>query len=270
MIQPKTLLSFSLALGAWSLSLPNTVRAQAAPAVTSQEIPGTLVKFDMVSIPGGESNGQKIAPFKIGRTEVTWDEYDIYAFRLDLTQAQQAEGVDAKSRPSKPYGAPDRGFGHQGYPALAMTLNSAQQYCAWLSKKTGKTFRLPTEAEWEYAARANTLKAEPMAAGEAAKVAWYWDTTEDKTQAVAQKAPNAWGLYDTLGNVWEWCSEGADKTNAKGVVRGGGYLSKLAEIHPGARAEQTPKWNENDPQNPKSKWWLSNAPFVGFRVVCEN
>lgn len=247
--------------------------ALAKPAVLAQEIPGTLVSFDLVWIPGGEINGQKITPFRIGRTEVTWDEYDIYAFRLDLSQAQQAEGVDAKSRPSKPYGAPDRGFGHKGFPALAMTFHSAQEYCAWLSKKTGKKFRLPTEAEWEHAARANVLKAEPMAAADVEKAAWYWDTTEDKTQAVASKAPNAWGLYDTLGNVWEWCIVGGKEQKpdapAVGVVRGGGYLSKIADVHPGARAEQTSKWNENDPQNPKSRWWLSNAPFVGFRVLCE-
>jgi formylglycine-generating enzyme required for sulfatase activity len=240
----------------------------------TQEIPNTVVKFDMVAIPGGtlleaSANGQprkvEIKPFWIGKTEVTWDEFDIYAFRLDLSQEDQAKGVDAASRPSKPYGAPDRGFGHAGYPALAMTVHSAQEYCNWLSKKTGKKFRLPTETEWEWAARANTLDAKHLAPAELEKVAWYWDTTEDKTQAVASKAPNAWGLYDTLGNVWEWCIG----NDGQPCVRGGGYLSKVAEVHPGARQVQPPAWNENDPQNPKSRWWLSNAPFVGFRVVCE-
>lgn len=249
----------------------NAMASRAAEPAKSftQEIPGSLVKFDMIAIPGGEANGVKIKPFHIGKTEVTWDEYDIYAFRLDLSQEQQAAGVDAASRPSKPYGAPDRGFGHHKYGALAMTFHSAQEYCNWLSKKTGKKFRLPTEVEWEWAARANTLKAEALPREELEKLAWYWDTTEDKTMEVATKAPNAWGLHDTLGNLWEWCLAGPKSDNTVGVVRGGGYQSKLADVHPGARAEQTSKWNENDPQNPKSRWWLSNATFVGFRVVCE-
>lgn len=245
-----------------------------APQAFSQMVPGTLVNFEMRPIAGGtletigaEGKAAKveIKPFFIGKTEVTWDEYDIYAFRLDLSQEQQAAGVDAKSRPSKPYGAPDRGFGHAGFAALAMTYYSAQGYCEWLSAKTGKKFRLPTEAEWEWAARAGTLPATPLTADQLKGVAWYWDNAEDKAQRVASKTPNAWGLHDTLGNVWEWCV-GSD---GQPCVRGGGYLDKAAQIYPGARAVQTPKWNQNDPQNPKSKWWLANAPFVGFRVVCE-
>lgn len=248
--------------------------AQAAAQPFSQAIPGTLVNFEMRPIPGGTletvgADGKavkaEVKPFFIGKTEVTWDEFDIYAFRLDLTQEQQAAGVDAKSRPSKPYGAPDRGFGHSGFAALAMTYYSAQGYCEWLSAKTGKKFRLPTEAEWEWATRAETLPATPLTAAQLTSVAWYWDNAEDKAQHVASKAPNAWGLHDTLGNLWEWCV-GLD---GQPCVRGGGFLDKAAQVHPGARAVQTPKWNQNDPQNPKSKWWLANAPFVGFRVVCE-
>ena len=246
-----------------------------APQAFSQAIPGTLVAFEMRPISGGTlqtigPDGKplqvSIKPFHIGKTEVTWDEFDIYAFRLDLTQEQQAAGVDATSRPSKPYGAPDRGFGHSGFAAIAMTYYSAQGYCDWLSRKTGKKFRLPTEAEWEWAARAQTpLPAAPLTPAQLASVAWYWDNAEDKAQHVAGKTPNAWGLYDTLGNVWEWCS-GAD---GNPCVRGAGFMDKAPLVSIGARAVQTPKWNQNDPQNPKSKWWLANAPFVGFRVVCD-
>src|SRR5256884_4761961 len=109
-------------------------------------IPGTLVRFEMMPVPADR-------PFWIGKTEVTWDEYDIWAFRLDLTPRERSSGVDATARPSRPYGAPDRGFGHHGYPALAMTYFAAQTYCAWLSVKTGKKYRLPTDAEWTRAAR---------------------------------------------------------------------------------------------------------------------
>lgn len=228
----------------------------------SDTVPGALVKWDMVALPAPPGNVSRAKSLWMSKTEVTWDLYDIYAFRLDLTEDQKAQNMDATSRPSKPYGAPDRGFGHQGYPALAMTYASAQGFCDWLSKKTGRKYRLPTEAEWEWAATAGGKEKAPA---DPKAVAWYWDTTEDKTQAVATKAPNALGLHDTLGNVWEWCA-GQDGTP---VVRGGGFLDKADKMTPAARATQTPAWNATDPQNPKSKWWLANAPFVGFRIVCE-
>ena len=234
-----------------------------------QEIPGTLVTFEMKAVPGVKAAGenQAIKPFWIGKTEVTWDEYDVYAFRLDLSQEEQAAGVEAKSRPSKPYGAPDRGFGHHNFAALAMTFHSAQGYCDWLSQKTGKKYRLPTEAEWEYAARAGADAPATTALNE---VAWYWDNAEDKAHEVASKKANALGIHDMLGNVWEWClASDSTPENSFGVVRGGGYLSKAPDVSVAARQTQQPKWNQTDPQNPKSLWWLSDAPFVGFRVVCE-
>jgi formylglycine-generating enzyme required for sulfatase activity len=243
-----------------------------------QTISGTLVKFEMKPVPGGRlkmadpdtpgaTREVQIKPFWMGKTEVTWDEFDIYVFRFDLTEEQKAAGVDATSRPSKPYGAPDRGFGHQGYPALAMTYNSAEGYCKWLSQKTGRKFRLPTEAEWEWVARAG---GEPVPGNDKAmldKVSWNWDNANDKTHTVGSKTANAWGLHDLVGNVAEWCvGMGADKLP---VVRGGSFDDVANKIHSGLRASQTPAWNITDPQNPKSKWWLANAPFVGFRVVCD-
>lgn len=216
-----------------------------------EKIPGTLVEFTMVRLPGRE--------VWIGETEVTWDLFDIWAFRLDQTDEEVAAGVDAESRPSRPYGAPDWGFGHTGYPAIGMTHHAAEEFCRWLSKKTGRKYRLPTEEEWEFAARAG-VSSEPDDLG---SVAWYWENSDDKTHQVKAKKPNAWGLYDMLGNVAEW----AIGKDGKGLVCGGSWKDKVVGF--GVRAQQEPKWNERDPQNPKSKWWLSDAPFVGFRVVCE-
>lgn len=264
-----------------SLAAETPAQNNAAGANTTgaytESIPGTLVKFEMLPIRGGSFNmadplkpGQaskiEVKPFWMGKTEVTWDEYDIYAFRLDLSQQDQAAGVDATSRPSKPYGAPDRGFGHQHYPALAMTQHSAELYCQWLSKKTGKKYRLPTEAEWEYACRAgatgNELFDQKTYLDDHA---WYWENAEDKTHEVATKQPTPWGLYDMLGNVAEWCIA----SDGVGVVRGGSWRDKAPKVTPVARQVQTPDWDMTDPQNPKSKWWLSDGPFIGFRVVCE-
>src|SRR2546428_652654 len=154
----------------------------------------------MVHIPAGKvhigGNDIDIKSFWIERTETTFDEYDVYAYQLDLTEKQRIDGVDAKSRPSKPYGAPDRGFGHHNYPAISIAFHAADEYCKWLSAKTGKKYRLPTEAEWQYACEAN--EKQPTTAAEKDKFAWFDDNADDKTHPVAKKAPNAFGLFDML------------------------------------------------------------------------
>ena len=240
----------------------------------TQQIPDTLVKFEMVPItvkpiepgPGGSTPEAPAKSFWIGKHEVTWDMFDPWAFQLDLTEKQRAEGVDAKSRPSKPYGAPDRGFGHAGFPALAMSYHSADLYCKWLSAKTGRKFRLPTEAEWEHACRAGEPEsANPKDPAKLDEVAWYWDNANDKTHEVGKKRPNGWGLYDMLGNVAEWCT-GRDGVP---VVRGGSYDDEAKDVGCDARKPDNEAWNATDPQNPKSKWWLADGPFVGFRIVCD-
>src|SRR5690349_24303786 len=117
-----------------------------------EKLPGFLVEFKMVAIPDGTIKmGDKTHAIKniwIGETEVTWDLYDIFAFRMDLTPEQNAADFDAENRPSRPYGAPDRGFGHKGFAALSMAHPAAVKFCQWLSAKTGRKYRLPTEAEW--------------------------------------------------------------------------------------------------------------------------
>lgn len=192
-------------------------------------------------------------------SEVPWDVFDIYAFKLDVPEADQHSPEVMQSRPSKPYGAPDRGFGHQGYPALSMTYYSAQTFCKWLSAKTGKAYRLPTEAEWQYAAIAGgTGVYQPIS-----EYAWVQGNSQKKTHPIKTKKANGWGLYDMLGNAGEWC------TDVKGeqVLCGGTYLMKT--VDPKSRMRQDRSWNQTDPQMPKSKWWLSDGTFVGFRFVCE-
>jgi formylglycine-generating enzyme required for sulfatase activity len=236
----------------------------------TESIPGTVVTFDMVHVPGGKfktaaGSEVEVKPFWIEKHETTWDEFDIYCYQLDLTDKEKAEGVDAKARPSKPYGAPDFGFGHAKYPALAATYHSAVMYCEWLSKKTGKQYRLPTEAEWEFAATAGGADPGPKG-DELDDYAWYWDNSDDKTHAVMKKKPNAWGLYDMLGNALEWCTA----AEGKGVGRGGAWDDKPEDVTAGKRREQDRTWNSTDPQQPKSRWWLSDGKFIGFRVVRED
>ena len=128
--------------------------------------------------------------------------------------------------------------------------------------KTGKKYRLPTEAEWEHACRAGAAAAKPQ---DLQANAWVWENGEDQAHPVGKKTPNAWGLYDMLGNVMEWC-QGVD---GKPVARGGSFIDKAADVSCSTRTHQTPDWQAADAQLPKSKWWLSDGPFVGLRVVRE-
>ena len=137
--------------------------------------------------------------------------------------------MDAESRPSHPYGAPDRGFGHDGYAAISETSRAAMQFCVWLSAKTGKKYRLPTEAEWEFACRAGGPGGK-LDREELKKVAWFWENSEEQPHPVGKKAPNAWGLYDMLGNVGEW----AIGLDGKPVLCGGTWQDKAGLVHPGA------------------------------------
>lgn len=237
----------------------------------TEPIGESLVEFEMIPVPGGTvalltEEGLKeveVAPFWMSTTEVTWDAYDIYAYRLDVPESERIQYADAETRPSRPYEAPDYGFGHQGYAAMSVTFQAAEQYTEWLSEKTGKTYRLATEAEWVHAALAGGSMAGGLDASDLEKVAWYAANSGGKTHPVASKAPNALGLFDMLGNVQEWVV-GYD---GEPVTKGGSYRDDDEAVQYEARAKQTRKWNERDPQIPKSTWWLSDGPFVGFRIV---
>ncbi len=184
--QPQRLVSLPLVLGL--LVWGGLARAQVNPLPATMKpytetLPGTDIKFDLVPIPGGtfemgspadeenraEDEGPqhavKINPFWMGKHEVTWDEFDIFAFSIDIKRRKQAgettpsatdQLADAVTRPTPPYADMTFGFGHDGQPAICMTHHGAMEYCRWLSAKTGKIYRLPTEAEWEYACRAGT------------------------------------------------------------------------------------------------------------------
>jgi formylglycine-generating enzyme required for sulfatase activity len=235
-----------------------------APAPFSETLGGTLVSFEMVPVPGGvltlDGKEQDVPPVYNGRSQVTWDLYDVFALGLDRPAAGDA---DAQARPSEPYGAPDMGWGHAGYPAINVTRDAAEAFAAWLSKKTGRTYRLPTEAEWT---RAAVLAAGPGGLDRARldQVAWHAGNSGGRTHPAAGKARDALGLHDLFGNVAEWVTG----TPAR-AVRGGSFRSDPNDAAFGARLLQEPSWNDRDPQLPKSKWWLPDAPFVGFRIVAE-
>ncbi len=277
----------------------------------SETLVGADVSFDMLPIPGGEfmmgspadekdrGEGEspqhkvKIAPFWMGRCEVTWDEYDIYSYSLDAkrreitkTPASDRDKLaDAVTKPTKPYTDMTFGMGHDGQPAICMTGLAAKTYCDWLSAKTGRFYRLPTEAEWEYACRAGTTTAYSFGNDPAQldDYAWYVENSDQKPHKVAKKKPNPWGLYDMHGNVAEWCldqyfADGYKKYTSDvtfflatkeypQVVRGGSWEADAAGCRSAARGYSEPDWKIQDPQLPKSRWFHTDARFVGFRVV---
>jgi formylglycine-generating enzyme required for sulfatase activity len=136
-----------------------------------------------------------------------------------------------------------------------VSWNDAVEFCRRLSARDGKTYRLPTEAEWESACRAGTTTAYYTGDGEAAlgEAGWYAGNSREKTHPVAQKKPNAWGLYDMHGNVWQWCSDWygdypqADATDPTGaaqgssrVVRGGSWNNLTQSCRAAHRSNDAP------------------------------
>lgn len=227
-------------------------RVVAIPACTT---PMTFVRVDAPK------------PFWIATTEVTWEQFDAYVYKRDEAEHATTANVDAITRPSQPYNPMDRGFGHAGFPALSMSFANAKSFCAWLSAHTGKRFRLPTESEWELAARAGQT-ADWIGGWSYGLDAFAWTASNagGTTHAVGSKEPNGLGLLDVIGNAGEWCVA----EDGTGVLRGGSYASDANAARFDARQPDTPAWNRHDPQVPKSKWWLIDGPFVGMRVVCDD
>ncbi len=262
------LIAAALILPAVALA-PRTATAQKAPATYAETLPGSVVKVNMVGIPGGsvKIGGKPVAvkPFWIADTETTWEAYDVFISSGEPSKPYDMTkfAADAIARPSKSYILPDLGWGHHGFPAINISILSATMYCRWLSSKTGKKYRLPTEAEWEFACRAGSTKT--LTAAQINAAAWHKGNAAEKTHPVAKKAPNAWKLYDMLGNTGEWATDLAGKP----VLCGPTLRDVAMKQTPDSRAYFKPAWQETDPQLPKSRWWLSDGFFCGFRVVCE-
>ena len=276
----------------------------------------TTIKIDMVPIQGGTfvmgspkkekdrkadegpQHKVKIEPFWMAKFEITWDAYEVWMFDLDIQRRKftrikanlrdKAAAEFTLSQPTAPYTDMTFGMGKKGYPAICMTQLAAKVFCKWLSEKTGRYYRLPTEAEWEYACRAGSKTAysfgdDPKKLGE---YGWFYDNSNEKYQKVGKKKPNAWGLHDMHGNVAEWVLDQHSTSFYKKylgkvavnplatptklyprVVRGGGWDSDPDECRSAARMKSEEEWKQQDPQIPKSIWYHTDALHVGFRII---
>jgi polyisoprenoid-binding protein YceI len=150
----------------------------------TETIKPTQVQFDMVLVKGDATAG--IKPFYIGVKEVTWDEFMPWVTCKDVADVDEHGKLRGKKlRPSLPYTDVTRGFGINGYPALSMSRLSAELYCKWLSQQTGKNYRLPTEAEWEFAFVAGRGSSAPLSKEEAKEAAAF----EPNTTAPRRQVP---------------------------------------------------------------------------------
>lgn len=288
-----------------SLLLLNIAFAQENFEPYVQEIPGTELRFSMQPIPAGtyrmgSNHGNpdeqpvhdvKVDAFWMGTYEVTWDIYEPFVykeFEALHTDGELPPEVDAVTRPTKPYLDMTFGMGKENHPALAMTQYNAIQFCKWLYIRTGVFYRLPTEAEWEYACRAGSDAAYSFGDDTAMldAYAWYRSNSGNKTHEVGQKKPNRWGLYDMHGNVAEWTYDQYSATAYQQFagkladnpvivpdklyphsIRGGSFEDEARDLRSAARLPSDPAWKQLDPQIPKSNWWFPEAPFIGVRLV---
>ena len=307
---PAIAIGFALALlAATSVATEDTAAPSTPHKPYSEVIPGSTVSFDLVPIPAGrflmgspatEARTQRRRrtaapgrdpPFWMGKCEVTWDEFDLFwkarPGNKDDQEPENPTDADAVTRPTPPYADETFDKGREGHPVLGITHHAAMQYCRWLSLKTKKVYRLPTEAEWEYACRAGTTTAyywgdDPKKLDE---YAWFDGNSDEKTHKVATKKPNKWGLYDMAGNVSEWCVDAYDKDyyqtfplnkptlapvllptglRFRDVARGGSWADEAPLCRSATRFGSEKSWIKLDPQRPQSIWWLTSRGIRRF------
>ena len=286
----------------------------------SATVPRTGAKYSMLAVSGGEvlmgspddekaretNEGPqykaKVDPFWMGKYEVSWDEFEPFLITGQprgkdgyiLKQKYADDFIDLISSPTTPYSDMTFGMGTEGFPAVCMTHHAASKYCQWLSAQTGHFYRLPTEAEWEFACRAGTTTR-------------YWCGDDEETvnrleiidpkeirvgyEKIGSGTPNPLGFYDMHGSVMEWCLDGyvedrkaaLTKQHPEAEVflnpyipattrfprgaRGGSWYEPPKFCRSAVRFASAASWMVQDPQKPKSLWHLSDAHWLGFRLV---
>lgn len=296
-----------------SLLSTNECLAQSKIGIDSvliQKIGPTAISFEMIAIPGAiyemgsEASDSikssddhpvhlvKIDSLWVGKYEVTWELFELFLDKnkdlFDSIPQEKSMRVDAITRPSPPFEDPSFGMGKKGFPVISISPYAAISFSKWLSAITGRFYRLPTEAEWEYICKGGSSNDDFFAdkRDSLGQYAWTYENSDYQYAKVGQKLPNAFGIYDVLGNVAEWTLDyyeedfySAEKDSiAKNpwniprklhprVYRGGSYDDDSVDVSSIKRGVSGLYLQKNDPQIPKSFWWYTDAAFIGFRIV---
>ncbi|MDH5400842.1 MAG: formylglycine-generating enzyme family protein [Cyclobacteriaceae bacterium] len=263
----------------------------------SQPIPYASTPVEMVAIEGGvfsmgSTSGKsdelplhevKVGDLWVAKQEITWEQYEAFVFKREIREPYadrellKKYSIDGITGATTPYVEMSFGMGKDGYPAVNMTQYAALMFCKWLTAKTGIFYRLPTEAEWEYICKKGESE-EPLDS-----IAVYKENSGKKYAKIGTTKADKSGIFDLKGNVAEWTMDqysdsfykksGSDNPWNRPqvlyprVARGGAWNSPAEACTCSARMASDKKWKQRDPQLPKSRWWLTNAPFVGFRIV---
>ena len=217
------------------------------------EIPAGM--FEMGEDGAGEAEGPArivmiARPFALSRREITFKDW----------QACVAGGG------CRAYTPPDAGWGRGDRPVINVSWEDAQSYVAWLSATTGRRYRLPSEAEWEYAARAGGAAPPAEAGGLTASLANYEDGAQGRTIPAASFAPSIFGLYDMLGNVWEWVADCWQETHAGAPTDGAAVASECQARTLKGGAYDSSAWRLR-PAHRIAKTQSAREPDNGFRVA---
>ncbi len=301
-----------LSILTWFISIDKNI-AQSKyinDTILIQKIDPSEISFEMIRIPGkiyemGHPNLDsslelnhipmhlvKIDTLWAGKYEVTWELFELFLtenkFLFDSIPNEKLKKIDAITRPSPSFEDPSIGMGKKGYPVISISPYAALTFCKWLTTITGRFYRLPTEAEWEYICKGGTSETDFFTnkKNDLDEYAWYYENSNYQYAKVGQKLPNAFGIYDILGNVAEWTLDEYNEDFYKQdldtialnpwniprklhprVYRGGSWNDDAIEISSTKRSKSSFNLQKNDPQIPKSFWWYTDSSFIGFRLV---
>jgi formylglycine-generating enzyme required for sulfatase activity len=249
---------------------PSSQVSQSSPLLVPQSsqiltelLPGNI-KLEMVKIPAGSflmgsaDNDESAYGDEMPQHRVNLQEFYLGKYPVTQEQYQTIMGNNPSHFKDNPKN-----------PVENVSWNDAQAFCQKLSEKTGKKYRLPSEAEWEYACRAGTQTRyyfgdDEMKLGE---YAWYGKNSGSKTHPVGKKKPNNWELFDMHGNVWEWCEDGWHDNHENSPKNGTAWNDNHSQTK--ARVIRGGSWFI-DPRNCRSAYryyFDYRYDYYGFRVV---